>query len=158
MRLTHYNWLPKENQYDNVFRLPYEKLENDNTKYLLNLRDNMIKQGYEGLVIRSGDSEYELGKRSTSCAKMKTYKSIELKCIEIIKAKEKTKIAGKMAALVCIHNGKKIIVGSGFTDKEREEFSKNPPIGEWIEVKYTSENPSGYLREPIFLKIRQDIK
>lgn len=158
---TRYNILSlffKKNKYSNVFILPYYPLKTRTVAGLFSLRDKMIEKRYEGIMLRVGSSTYKFSKSpSKNCCKIKKFKSIEVKIVDIVMGRKGTRIENMVASLVCEYKRKKITVGTGFSDKDRKEFAKNPPIGKMIEIEFTEETPSGALREPRFKKIREDI-
>lgn len=90
--------------------------------------------GYEGIVI---DHKY----------KVKPEETHDVPILEIIPGKGKH--LGRMGALMT-PMGK---VGSGFTDKQREEVWN---IGEYIEVKCMELTPDKQFRHPRFLRRRWD--
>jgi DNA ligase 1 len=118
-----------------------------------------IEQGFEGIMIKDVDAVYE-SKRSHSWLKMKPFIEVSL---TVVTTEEGTgRNAGKMGALVCEGNedGKtiRVNVGSGFTDREREEFWSCRVDGHVIEIRADAitQNQDGTysLRFPRFLKFR----
>jgi DNA ligase-1 len=105
--------------------------------------------GGEGVMLRQPASKYEAG-RSNTLLKVKTFHDAEAKVIGYEPGKGKHK--GRMGALeVEMPNGKTFSVGSGFTDKERE----NPPkIGATITYRYQELTKDGIPRFPTFVEVR----
>jgi len=103
-------------------------------------------QGYEGVMLREPGSLYESG-RSHTLLKVKTFKDCEVTVTGYEPGKGKHK--GRMGALtVRMDSEVEFSVGSGFTDKERE----NPPaIGSRITVKYQELSKDGVCRFPTYL-------
>ena len=114
-------------------------------------------------MIKDPDAFYEY-KRSTNWMKWKPTITVDLEVIGIEPGTGKHK--GKMGALVCsgVDDGKaiKVNVGSGFTDKEREEIweSRESVIGQTAEVlaDVITQNQDGSysLRFPRFVRFRDD--
>ena len=110
-----------------------EEFKEFNKKSLIN--------GYEGIMIKDPESFYEC-KRSTSWLKSKPFIEISLEAKKIEEGTGKN--SGKLGAILAEgeDGGKffKLSVGSGFTDKQREEFwqFKEKLIGKIIEVRADS--------------------
>ena len=114
------------------------------------------EQGYEGLMINTLDGHYET-KRSKSLLKVKSFHTIDLRCIGV-----KEDIRGnKCGSLTVDYKGYKVDVG-GLKDDEKIKFWNNPElvIGKIIEVKYFEESTNAQgtlsLRFPSFVRIRDD--
>jgi len=119
----------------------------------------MVAEGFEGIMIKDPDSKYEC-KRSTSWLKQKPFIEVSLTVIETEEGTGRN--AGKMGALVCegVEDGKtiKVNVGSGFSDKDRDEFWECRVDGQVVEVRADAitQNQDGTysLRFPRFLRFR----
>lgn len=103
------------------------------------------KLGVEGLMLRAPNSMYESG-RSSTLLKVKSFFDAEATVVGIEPGKGKHK--DRMGALICETNeGVEFKVGSGFSDKERE----NPPkIGDIITFKYQELTKAKVPRFPTF--------
>lgn len=118
------------------------------------LRD-LSKQGAEGLVLRKINAPYEQT-RSTNALKLKLYEDTE--CKVIAHHKGKGKYASKLGSLTCEQeitaNGAKrtlhFKIGSGFSDKERDD---PPPIGSIITYKFYGYTKNGVPRFATFHRI-----
>ena len=103
-----------------------------------NFNEFSLINGYEGIMIKDPESFYEC-KRSTSWLKSKPFieVSLEVKNYEEGTGRNKGKLGAIMAEGE--DNGKyfKLNIGSGFTDKQREEYwmNKDKLIGKIIEVR-----------------------
>lgn len=119
--------------------------------------------GYEGIMLRP-DGPYELGetphgttKRSEFLWKRKQWEDSEFTCIGITQGEGKADIG--IGALICQQyedNGEIVTspefrVGTGFSDEERIEYMKNPPIGKLIKVRYLCLSEDGIPLNPSFL-------
>jgi DNA ligase-1 len=95
-----------------------------------------IAGGYEGIMIKDPAAVYEC-KRSVAWLKQKPYIEVSL---TVLYTEEGTgKNVGRMGALVCegVDDGKTISVnvGSGFTDRQREDFWNCRADGHVVEVR-----------------------
>jgi ATP-dependent DNA ligase len=98
-----------------------------------------VSQGYEGLVLRQGDR----------WLKVKPKETYDVLVTGIVEGTGK--YAGKLGALIT-DMGK---VGTGFTDKDREDLF-TLPINTIIEVECMELTPKGKFRHPRFIRVRYD--
>jgi len=118
-----------------------------------------VAAGYEGIMIKDPNGKWE-GKRSVSWLKQKPFIEVSLAVIETEEGTGRN--VGKMGALVCegTEDGKliKVNVGSGFSDKDRDEFWQCKVDGQVIEVRADAitQNQDGTysLRFPRFMRFR----
>lgn len=106
-------------------------------------------KGGEGVVVRNPDTPYQVG-RLSSAFKLKKYLDSECLVQKILIGKGRN--ADRMGSILCqTKEGKNIKIGSGFSDKMRE----NPPlVGSEITFKYYGLTRKGKPRFPVFLRIR----
>ena len=105
------------------------------SKTLTDLKDKMLKDGYEGWVAKRCRSYY-LFKRDVDWLKAKFRETVDLKVIDATEGKGKYKGVG-IGALICegtIGKGKKAVkvhteVGQGFSDKYRKKFYQMWKVG-----------------------------
>ena len=118
-----------------------------------------VAEGYEGIMIKDPNGKWE-GKRSVAWLKQKPFIEVSLAVIETEEGTGRN--VGKMGALVCegVEDGKliRVNVGSGFTDKDRDEFWSCKVDGQVIEVRAdaVTQNQDGTysLRFPRFMRFR----
>ena len=118
-----------------------------------------VAAGYEGIMIKDPSGKWE-GKRSVAWLKQKPFIEVSLAVIETEEGTGRN--VGKMGALVCegTEDGKliRVNVGSGFTDKDRDEFWSCKVDGQVIEVRAdaVTQNQDGTysLRFPRFMRFR----
>jgi len=118
-----------------------------------------VAEGYEGIMIKDPNGKWE-GKRSVAWLKQKPFIEVSLAVIETEEGTGRN--VGKMGALVCegTEDGKliRVNVGSGFTDKDRDEFWSCKVDGQVIEVRADAitQNQDGTysLRFPRFMRFR----
>ena len=105
--------------------------------------------GGEGLMLRKPNSPYEVG-RSSNLLKVKTYEDAEATVIGHLPGSGKH--AGRLGALrVELPNGIRFSIGTGFSDRERDN---PPPIGSIVTFKYYGYHKSGIPRFASFLRVR----
>lgn len=110
------------------------------------------KEGGEGLMMRKKNSDYGHG-RSHELLKVKTFKDDEAIVTDHQNGKGRHK--GRMGAVMCrLRDGTEFKVGSGFSDKERED---PPPIGTIISYRYFEMTKAGVPRFPVYLRVRADV-
>ena len=118
-----------------------------------------VAEGFEGIMIKDPNGKWE-GKRSVAWLKQKPFIEVSLAVIETEEGTGRN--VGKMGALVCegVEDGKliRVNVGSGFTDKDRDEFWSCKVDGQVIEVRAdaVTQNQDGTysLRFPRFMRFR----
>jgi DNA ligase-1 len=118
-----------------------------------------VAAGYEGIMIKDPNGKWE-GKRSVAWLKQKPFIEVSLAVMETEEGTGRN--VGKMGALVCegTEDGKliRVNVGSGFTDKDRDEFWQCKVDGQVIEVRADAitQNQDGTysLRFPRFMRFR----
>lgn len=105
-----------------------------------NVLGEAIKHGYEGLVLRRGDVWYKVKKQET----------YDVKVIGMIPGNGQ--FLDKLGALITERGN----VGTGFTNRQREEFYLEDLIGETIEVRCMELTKTGLFRHPSFIRVRYD--
>jgi len=118
-----------------------------------------IENGYEGIMIKDLDAAYEC-KRSVSWLKLKPFIEVSLTVVETEEGTGKN--VGRMGALVCegVDDGRliRVNVGSGFSDRQREDFWSCRADGHVVEVRadaVTQNQDGSYsLRFPRFVRFR----
>lgn len=144
---------------------------------------NIFRKDYEGTMVRIAEAEYKFGKRSGDLLKIKETKDREAEVVGVQELTTKEKLVvpkgtpgskkrsdgtyykdGKetpnntMGALeMKLPNGKLFKIGSGFSDEQREEMWKKPPIGKTVTFQYQELTDDGIPRFPVFLRFREDV-
>ena len=115
------------------------------------------ERGLEGLIIKNPAGQYH-PRRNRDWMKLKDVNSVDLPIIEAVEGTGK--YVGQLGALVVMHNGVQVNVGSGFTDSDRKDiwnsYNEGWLDGKIIEVEYHEETPDGSLRHPRFKRFRDD--
>lgn len=130
--------------------------DNPTTEELFAARDAYIKDGYEGGMLKNLDTGY-IFKRSDMLLKLKDFTDVDCTVTGVFEGKGKHK--GSLGGLHVDVDGVACRVGSGFTDKQRDELwaeNVNNVIGRVVEVQYQNKTADGALRFPVFIKFRPD--
>ena len=107
--------------------------------------------GGEGMMLRKPCSPYTVG-RSHDLLKVKTYEDAEATVIKHLPGSGKH--TGRLGSiLVELPNGIQFAIGTGFSDKERDN---PPPIGCIVTFKYYGFYKSGIPKFASFLRIREE--
>lgn len=135
------------------------------THYVQNLDEarkifsDYLNAGFEGIILKDSLGTWE-NKRTKSQIKFKGELECDLKIVDI---EEGTgKYVGKLGAIICESNDSiiRVSVGSGFSDDQRTNLTKDYLIGKVVAVKYNAriKNKQGEesLFLPIFIEIRED--
>ncbi|QYZ67163.1 MAG: DNA ligase [Gammaproteobacteria bacterium (ex Lamellibrachia satsuma)] len=108
--------------------------------------------GGEGLVLRNPDALYEFS-RSRNALKVKRFDDREGRVVGYRPGKGK--YTGKVGALwVELEDGRRFYIGTGLSDRERED---PPSIGSIITFKHQGYTANGIPRFASFLRIRQKL-
>ena len=112
--------------------------------------DEVVAGGGEGLMLHRADSLYQTG-RGDTLLKLKTYQDAEAVVIAHLPGKGRN--LGRLGALLVeMPDGRQFKIGSGFSDREREN---PPPVGALVTYKYYGLSRRGIPRFASFLRIRQ---
>ena len=129
---------------------PIPQIRLNSEDALLNMLDEIVTKGGEGLMLHRADSLYHSG-RSDDLLKLKPWQDAEATVVEILPGKGK--FNGMMGSLlVTDESGHRFRIGTGFSNKER----KNPPaVGTVITYKFTGTTKKGLPKFASFLRIYQ---
>lgn len=144
-RIKHLNKLIKASKLKHLVALEQEPCKN--TTHLKKELARVEKLGGEGLMLREAGSRYAVG-RSWTLLKVKTFHDAEAIVVGHVAGKGKHK--GRLGALnVQLPDGTDFSVGTGFSDKQRE----NPPeVGSVIMFRYQELSDGGVPRFPSFVR------
>ena len=111
--------------------------------------------GYEGGMVKKSTGLYRKS-RHKDWMKIKAVNDVDLKVEDLIQGEGK--YYGMLGAAVVRYKGKRVNVGSGWSDEERDLYWKYPNLlkGKVIEIQYHEVTPDGSLRHPRFIRIRED--
>ena len=112
-------------------------------------------RGDEGGILKRGDGLYR-GRKHRDWMKLKATESVDLQITGIIEGTGKYR--GMMGAAISKFNGKKVQIGSGWSDAERDEYYRDPNkiIGTIWEIEFHEVTPDGSLRHPRAARKRED--
>ena len=125
-------------------------------KDIVTVHNRLVKDGYEGLMLKNMDAPYELDKRSKYLLKVKMFKDDEFKIIGFSKEDRDGK---PLVIWKCVTStGHEFNVRPKGTEEERHELYKNAKeyIGHLLTVKYFELTDDGIPRFPVGLGIRYD--
>ena len=160
---TRFDWLKRSmlEEHHRYIRVQTAKEEVAYTeKDVYDIAQKWIDVGEEGAIVKNPLGYYER-KRSKNCLKIKEIQEIDLEVVDIIPGNGKYE--GKLGALSCRDKSGKLFVnvGSGLTDKDRDELNTKDIIGKIVSVKYNmvvsnKEDDSLSLFLPRFVEVRFD--
>ncbi|MEG3753306.1 DNA ligase [Psychromonas arctica] len=127
--------------------IPQQKLENSNA--LFKLLDEVVNAKGEGLMLHHQDALYQ-HIRSRDLMKLKRFEDAEATVVGHLSGKGKYQ--GMLGALLVeTKDGIRFKIGTGFSDKERQ----NPPtIGKVITYRYTGKTRNNIPRFASFMRVR----
>ena len=100
----------------------------------------LVERGYEGVVLRQDDK----------WLKVKPVETYDVKVLGYQPGLGKNE--GRLGAVIT-SMGK---VGTGFSDEERDQFTKKYIVGRMIEVKCMHLTAESKFRHPVFVRLRED--
>jgi DNA ligase-1 len=119
-------------------------------KHLKNFQKEIEDKGGEGVVVRDGTLPYYTG-RNNNALKVKSFLDDECTVTQHLDGSGKYK--NKLGSIKCkLKSGKIIKIGTGFSDKQRQ----NPPaLGSVVTFKYYGLTSKGNPRFPVYLRERR---
>jgi DNA ligase-1 len=166
----------QHNKFKNV-RLVEQKLIN-NEEELLDYEAECLKQGWEGVMVRSVSGPYKMGRSTTKegiLLKLKRFFDAEATILATYEfmhnANESIMTAmgpmrsshqanmvpmNKLGGFHVKWNDVEFDVGTGFNESQRNEYWSDEVVGKTIKFKYQSVGSSGKPRFPVFLGFRPD--
>lgn len=119
--------------------------------------DEIIRRGGEGAIFRNPSSAYSPGSRNMDMVKLKEFKDFDLKAFKLLEGTGDAK--GRVAVLMCSDLRRRNIhyVSAGaLTHAERRELWTTPFTPRVIEARCMNVTPDGEMREPRFVRFRDD--
>lgn len=145
-----------KNSFANLVLLEHHKLNGPvDTKKLTGIMKKIVATGEEGIVVKMGNSPYERKEKSGFWCKMKPAETYDLLVTGKYAGKKGTKYEKQLGGFIVKFKDTKVRVGSGYSDKEREDFWKSD-LPKMIEINCKGITPDGSLREPRFIRVRND--
>ena len=126
-----------------------------NKQELLEKHKQFLSEGYEGTIVRWGNSGYEINKRSGSLLKFKDFQ--DLAC-EIVNVEPSEKRPSHGIFICKVSDGRTFGTGMKFSFEEREEIlaNKKDYIGKTAEIRFFEYTDDGLPRFPVCVGIRLD--
>ena len=122
--------------------------------------EEYFQNGEEGIILKDITQGWE-DKRVKHQVKFKGELECDLKCVDWQEGTGKN--VGKLGALVLESEdgGVKVNVGSGFTDEQRDKYTREETVGKVVAVKYNAriqdkKTLQHSLFLPVFLELRED--
>lgn len=144
---------------DHITVVPTFPIQNEED--LKRIHQKFLSEGYEGTIVRHGDTGYEINHRSKSLLKYKDFIDIAAKIVDV-KPSDKNP---KQGIFICespnpVRPGAISTFGCGmkYSHKEREEILANMQnyIGKTAEVRFFEYSDDGVPRFPVAHGIRED--
>lgn len=134
----------------------------DNIDQVLEIYKDFINKGSEGIILKDVNEGWK-NKRVWHHIKFKVEETCDLIITEVVGGEGR--LTGMLGNFIAESKcGKlRVGIGSGFSDKERQEYFTNDMVGEIVEVKYneliSSKNADVMsLFLPVYVKMRKDKK
>ena len=127
----------------------------ENKQELLERHKQFLSEGYEGTIIRHGNSGYEINKRSGSLLKFKDFQDLACEIVDV-EPSEKRPTQG---IFICkLKDGRTFGTGMKFSFEEREEILNNKTnyIGKTAEIRFFEYTDEGLPRFPVCVGLRLD--
>lgn len=126
-----------------------------NEEQLISYHKEFISRGYEGTIIRWGNSGYEIDKRSQHLLKYKDFKDLDVEVIDIIPMDAYP----EQGIIVCkLENGLEFKATPKMSHSDKEELltNKSDYIGKKATIRYFEMTDDGILRFPVCIGFRLD--
>jgi DNA ligase-1 len=164
------------NSVHKIYRLEHEKVLD--AAEALKYEEEMLAQGYEGIMLRSPHAPYKFGRstlREQGLLKVKRFLDDEALVIGLVELysnqneakkdaqgftdrsshKANMKAMGTLGAIVVSWRGKELHIGTGFTQEMRDSIWKNG-AGKIAKFKYLPVGMKDLPRHPVFLGFRDE--
>lgn len=155
----------------------------NNSQEVQSYFERVLKEGYEGLILRNPKSPYKYGRCTVKegiAYKLKPWVTIDSKIIGFVQATQVNKeaektinelgrsrtskkqedrhIIDKAQAFVVDFNGKELSVPIAMTDEKKEYIWKHQKeyLGKYVEYKYMNVGMKDLPRIPKFIRLRED--
>lgn len=134
----------------------------ENDGQLALIHSTWLAEGYEGTIVRHGDTGYEDGKRSRSLMKKKDFQDAEFKIISVEQGKPviKSNCTYQVAIYGCnTKEGKYFTATAPGTMREKHDAwsFRADAIGKLLTVKFFNYTKDGIPFLPVALRIREDV-
>jgi ATP-dependent DNA ligase len=123
--------------------------------------EELIDQGFEGVVVKDVNSRYVMGARNRGWSKFKPQTEVEATCTGTFPGEGRFAGAGWVGGLTFVlEDGTEGRVGTGFTDEVRREIAADPSRydGKVIELLHHGVGKHGALRHPVFRRVRSELE
>jgi DNA ligase-1 len=148
--LSYGNW--HEGKY--LIKVPHTQCNNYDDA--MQFEKDCLAKGFEGAMINPNIPYYK-GKKSNKMLKLKTFETEDVVVVDVYEGEGK--YVGMMGGMLVLQpNGEHCDVGSGFTDKDRQEMWDNPDSvrNRIIECAFQEYTPDNKMRFPVFKRFRDN--
>lgn len=123
-------------------------------KDLTDMHAKNIAAGYEGSILRWGDSPYKVNGRSENLLKFKDFKDMTLTIIDVVPSEQRPEWGQPIFEI----NGKSFSSGMRYSHEERKHWltNKEEYIGKTAELRFFEFTDDGIPRFPVCCGIRLD--
>jgi DNA ligase-1 len=140
----------RENPSDHAYAIRQIKCKDK--KQLDKFLEHITELGGEGVMLRAPQSKYEEGKRSRNLLKVRNFQDDEGEVVGHLAGEGKyADVTGSLQ--VKLKNGDIAVIGSGLSDADRKN---PPPLGSTITFRFKGLTREGKLRQPRYLRVRED--
>ncbi|GIW60339.1 MAG: hypothetical protein KatS3mg087_1405 [Patescibacteria group bacterium] len=110
-----------------------------------------VKEGYEGIMVRNGESPYHPGLRSDDLLKWKPHHELDATILDVLPGKE------RCGVFLCEYQGTKFKATPSWTKERKQWLLKNKDlfIGKIAEIKYSRFSDEGVPIHPVALKTKE---
>lgn len=162
---------------------PVEQINVDSPEAINKLFEVVLKEGYEGLILRNPKGKYKFGRGTVKeglIYKVKPFVTFDAQIIGVVQATEVNQDAekkinelgrsvtskkkndrhtiDKASAFMVYYNNQELKVVLAMTDEEKEQvwLNKESYIGKWMEYKGMLVGSKDVPRHPVMLRFRED--
>ena len=145
-----------EHNFNHLIQVKHNKISSKivDIDKLNQIMTEVVNNGDEGIVVKMGSSPYVFKEKSIYWCKVKPYETLDLLVLNKFYGKSGTKYDGLIGGFIVKYKDRRVRVGSGLSDEDRIRFLHETP--RIIEVRCKGETPLGSLREPRFIRVRDD--
>lgn len=128
----------------------------ENEAEMLEFHKKNIAAGYEGTMIRHGESGYSVNKRSSDLLKYKDFLDETYKITDVVPSESRPEQG--VVTCWCHKTGQYFNTGMKFSHAEREEIlaNKDKYVGQMAEIRFFELTDSGIPRFPVCFGFRLD--
>lgn len=127
----------------------------NNKEELLMRHSQFLSEGYEGSIVRWGETGYEINKESKSLVKFKDFLDLACEIVDVVPSEKRP----SHGSFICkLPSGETFGTGMRFSHKDREDIliNKQNYIGETAEIRFFEYSNDHVPRFPVCVGLRLD--